>query len=246
MTFILAIESSFETCSVALQIDNDVRQLFFREPRQAGRHLLPAVDELMADGQISFSQLDAIAFSCGPGSFTSLRLGIGVVQGLAWARNLGVVPVSSLQTTALSALEKVFGDGVASFRTGACVAVAMDARMDEVFFGKFSLDPQGLPVPADGAAGIESVGAPAQALERMSLDEDASGRQLLAAGNGFKRYTALANWTTKNSVTLRWDVWPEAGAVARLATEWLKNAEPRQASSAQPVYLRNKVADKPS
>ena len=82
---LLAIESSTETCSVALTVNGEVLEYYQHAPRQHAELLLPWVEQLMAEAGIGFGSLDAIAFSRGPGSFTSLRIGIGVVQGLAWA-----------------------------------------------------------------------------------------------------------------------------------------------------------------
>ena len=81
---LLAIETSTETCSVALAINGEVLEYYQHAPRQHAELLLPWVEQLFAEAGIGFGSLDAIAFSRGPGSFTSLRIGIGVVQGLAW------------------------------------------------------------------------------------------------------------------------------------------------------------------
>ena len=72
---------------------------------------------------LTLKQLDAIAFSRGPGSFTSLRIGAGVVQGFAFGANLPVVPVSSLA---------VLAQGVGAPK----VLAAFDARMNQVYWGR--------------------------------------------------------------------------------------------------------------
>ena len=105
---LLAIETATETCSVALSINGEVMELYEHAPRQHAELLLPWVRQLLAEAGLTFNSLDGIAFSRGPGSFTSLRIGIGVVQGLAWASDLPVVPVSSLAATAQAAV----GEGV--------------------------------------------------------------------------------------------------------------------------------------
>ncbi|WP_191621211.1 tRNA (adenosine(37)-N6)-threonylcarbamoyltransferase complex dimerization subunit type 1 TsaB [Marinihelvus fidelis] len=224
---LLAIETAFESCSVALSLDGQVLQRYEHAPRGHAERLLPWVQALLADAGLALPALDAVAFSRGPGSFTSLRIGIGVVQGLAWGADLPVVPVSSLQATAQRSLRQVIEDGG---NARACV-VAMDARMDEVFAARFEqVDGWMLPV------GAEQVCAPAVAAGLLA-DGDA------AFGNGFERYPELA--TAAANQPLRVNHWPDAAVIAALAEPWLEASHGLPAEQAQPVYLRDKVADKP-
>ena len=131
---LLAIETATETCSVALSVNGDVQQRFKHAPRQHAELILPWVEELLAQAGIGFGAVDAIAFSRGPGSFTSLRIGIGVVQGLAWASGCPVIPVSSLAATAQVAADKGINTAL----------VALDARMNEVFTGLFRRNDNGV------------------------------------------------------------------------------------------------------
>lgn len=221
---LLAIETAFEACSIALSMDGQVRERFELAPRQHAELLLPWVSELLAEGGIKLNQLDALAFSRGPGSFTSLRIGIGVVQGLAWGSGVPVVPVSSLQTLAQAAA----GEGVRK------AIVAMDARMNEVFHGCFVLDENGLM----NAAGREIVCEP----ELVAVADPAAWS---GVGNGFERYPGLAGLSSHlNSVHP--DIWPHASAMIPLAEAWLLENKALPASQAQPVYIRDQVAQKPA
>ncbi len=220
---LLAIETSTETCSVALGIEGEVLENYEHAPRQHAELLLPWVEQLLADAGIGFSSIDAIAFSRGPGSFTSLRIGIGVVQGLAWAANLPVIPVSSLAATAQAAVEQGVGSAL----------VALDARMNEVFTGTFEVNSKGLMVPV---CAEKCVVLP-KALHRPLHS------QTFGIGNGFERYPALAGLSGQLS-GIRSDVWPKASSMLLLAREWLNSNEPLCAEQAQPVYLRDNVAKK--
>ncbi len=219
---LLAIETASETCSVALSVNGEVLERYQHAPRQHAELLLPWVGELLAEAGLAYASLDAIAFSRGPGSFTSLRIGIGVVQGLAWASDRPVVPVSSLAATAQSAV----GDGVDA------ALVALDARMNEVFTGLFEVNENGIMVPliAETVGPAEEVQAPLNA-------------RTFGIGNGFDRYAALKALAPQLR-GIRAGVWPKASCVLQLAREWLKTNEPLPAEQAQPVYLRDDVAKK--
>ena len=219
---LLAIETATETCSVALAVDGDVVERYSHAPRQHAELLLPWVESVLSDAGIGFASLDAIAFSRGPGSFTSLRIGIGVVQGLAWAADRPVIPVSSLAATAQTAVDEGIGSAL----------VALDARMNEVFTGRFSVNSNGIMVPDND----EMVCAP----EDVQVPADSG---LYGVGIGFERYPALSQ-LSGSLAGVRTDVWPRASSILKLAQEWLLTHEALPVEQAQPVYLRDNVAKK--
>jgi tRNA threonylcarbamoyladenosine biosynthesis protein TsaB len=219
---LLAIETATEAVSVALSINGQVLERYEHAPRKHAELLLPWVQALMAEAGVGFSSLDAIAFSRGPGSFTSLRIGIGIVQGLAWASDRPVVPVSSLAATAQSVLHL----GVHS------ALVALDARMNEVFTGMFEDDGNGIMK----AVGAEKVCSPADI--QLPVNAETHG-----VGIGFERYEGLDTLAT-GLVAVHTDCWPKASCVIELAQDWLATHDALPAELAQPVYLRNNVAKK--
>jgi len=227
MTSLLAIETSSEACSVALSVDGEVRECHEHAPLHHAEILLPAVNRLLAEAGISLSALDVIAFGRGPGSFTSLRIGIGVVQGLAWAAGLPVAPQSSLAAVAQEAADRV---GPAAHQ----IRVAVDARMKEVFSAEFVTGRGGLVT----AAGEERVGPPGAIAAGVAPP-------FVAAGNGFARFPELQE-LGRNAIACFPELVPRAAMIARLALGWLEDHQPLPAALAQPVYVRNKVADKPS
>jgi tRNA threonylcarbamoyladenosine biosynthesis protein TsaB len=227
MAELLAIETSSEVCSVALSLGGKVLERHVHAPLRHAELLLPAISGLLAEAGCGLSRVDAIAFGRGPGSFTSLRIGIGVVQGLAWGAGLPVVPQSSLGALALEAFDNTAG--VIRAR------VAIDARMREVFCGEFQAD------PVDGVRPLapERVCAPGAAWPQVS-----AGEAYVAAGNGFARFEQLR--PAAEAAAARFpELWPRAACVARLAEAWLRDHEPLPPERAQPVYLRDDVADKP-
>ncbi len=132
---LLALDTASDACSVALALDQDVRYQHVVEPRAHGRLLLPMIRDLLEDAGIALQQLDALVLGRGPGSFTGVRIATGVVQGLALGAGLPVIPVSSLAAMAQGARRR---DGASR------VAVAVDARMQEVYWGVFAADQQGV------------------------------------------------------------------------------------------------------
>ena len=217
---LLAIETAFEACSVALAIDGECRERFEQAPRGHAERLLPWVEALLAESGLRLAELDAIAFSQGPGSFTSLRIGISVTQGLAFGAGLPVVPVSSLAAT-------VQASGAAR------ALVAMDARMGEVYAGAYEMR-EGIarPVVADSVLPPGSVRIP---------DDGA----WTAVGNGFERFEELSALAAGLKGVLP-RAWPTATAVALLAADSLQHTPGLPAETAEPVYLRDKVAEKPA
>jgi tRNA threonylcarbamoyladenosine biosynthesis protein TsaB len=227
MTKLLAIETSSEACSVALNLDGESRELHEHAPMRHAELLLPAVSRLLDEAGLPIAALDAIAFGRGPGSFTSLRIGIGVVQGLAWAADLPVVPCSSLAAVAQAAIDRA---GAGSAR----VCVALDARMQEVFTAEFVCGPGGLAE----AASAERVCAPSAVGHLTTVP-------FVAAGNGFDRFAELKDMADA-AVACYPDLWPHATAIARLALAWLEHHQALPPALAQPVYIRNNVAVKPA
>ena len=219
---LLAIETATETVSVALAINGEVLERYRHAPRQHAELLLPWVEQLLAEAEIGFASLDAIAYSRGPGSFTSLRIGIGVVQGLAWASDRPVIPVSSLAATAQTA----FNEGISS------ALVALDARMNEVFTGTFEANRNGIMVPV----GEERVCSPQDV--QIPVNSETHG-----IGIGFDRYAELDKLSGQ-LIGVHPDIWPKATSVLKLASEWLLTHEALPAEQAQPVYLRDNVAKK--
>ena len=214
---ILAIETATEACSVAL-VDGDRR--LQRQAIGARVHaaaLLPWISELLADTGLTHAELDGIAVDRGPGGFTSIRLGLGVAQGIGLAHDLPAYPVSSLAALAQAARPAGY--------TGRFLA-ALDARMGEVYAGWFSFENKQI-----HAIGDEILCAPG-ALQ--PLDDS----PFIAAGSAFSSYgselRAALGRGLKSELA---DAWPTALAVADLAI----GIEPVAAHELEPIYLRDRV-----
>ena len=132
---ILAIDTATEACSAALWNDGTLSAHFEICPREHTQRILPLVQEVLTESGTTLSELDALAFGRGPGSFTGVRIGIGIAQGLALGAELPMIGVSTLATMAQGAWRK----------TGATrVLAAIDARMGEVYWAEYQRDEQGV------------------------------------------------------------------------------------------------------
>ena len=102
---ILALDTSTEYCSIALWRDGSVDCRDAMAGQTHSQLLLPMIDQLLRRNELALQDLDGIAFGCGPGSFTGLRIACGVTQGLAFGRGLLVVGISTLLALAEAALK---------------------------------------------------------------------------------------------------------------------------------------------
>ncbi|WP_375737584.1 tRNA (adenosine(37)-N6)-threonylcarbamoyltransferase complex dimerization subunit type 1 TsaB [Pseudomonas boanensis] len=220
MTTLLALDTATEACSVALLHDGKVLSHYEVIPRLHAQRLLPMVQTLLAEAGVPLSSLDAIAFGRGPGAFTGVRIAIGVVQGLAFALERPVLPISDLAVLAQRAHREQGATQVAS---------AIDARMDEVYWGCYRL--------LDGEmrlAGTEAVLPP----ERVTLPRDASGAWY-GAGTGWGTHGARIPVQPYGQSP---DLLPHAEDLLALARFAWARGEALPADQAQPVYLRDNVA----
>ena len=132
---ILAIDTATEACSAALWNDGNTCAHFELCPREHTQRILPIVQDILTQGGVSLTDLDALAFGRGPGSFTGVRIGIGIAQGLALGAELPMIGVSTLATMAQGAWRK---------QGASRVLAAIDARMGEVYWAEYQRDAQGV------------------------------------------------------------------------------------------------------
>ena len=222
---LLAIDTSSNACSVALQVADDVLDKHVVEPRAHTRILMPMITELLAEGGVSLQQLDAIVLGNGPGSFIGMRIGASVAQGLCHGADLPIVPVSSLLAIAVEAFADSSHDHL---------VVAQDARMNEVYLGSFKRGEDGLPEVAAG----ECIAAVAELPTPFAT--------YAAAGAAWERYADLVAANSRQidaqlSITV-----PRASNLLGPARIDIDAGRAIAPETLTPAYLRNKVAEKPA
>lgn len=221
MQSVLAIDSTTAGCSVALKHKGEVRSLFKLASREHTRLLLPMVDELLSEVDMSLRQLDALVFTHGPGSFTGIRIGFGIVQGLALGADIPVVPVSSLETLAYTAARKL------SLQTDCTLMAMFDARMDEIYWAQFEW--------RDGQVERQcedSLTAP----EYVTVN--ASTLPLLGIGDGWHYGERIPLQPTSLNV----DLLPDARDALTVAWPDVVRGNLFAIDEVQPLYLRDRVS----
>jgi tRNA threonylcarbamoyladenosine biosynthesis protein TsaB len=221
---ILALDTSTENCSVALIVANQTYVRSEVSPRGHTTKILPMVDDVLKEAGISLQEVDALAFGRGPGSFTGVRIGIGIAQGLAFGADLPMIGVSTLTAMAQGSYRK----------TGATkVACAIDARMSEVYWGRYSRQENGEWTDVDS----ECVISPQTLVERVQADTST----WCTAGTGWEAYTEqLMELVIEREPSHV--LYPEAEDIAFLAQFEFAKGNSTVAEEASPVYLRDKVA----
>ncbi|QGU33069.1 tRNA (adenosine(37)-N6)-threonylcarbamoyltransferase complex dimerization subunit type 1 TsaB [Thermochromatium tepidum] len=219
---LLAIDTSNETCSAALLIDRDLVQALSFAPRRHGELILGMMQRLLDQSGLELHQLDALAFGCGPGSFTGIRIATAVIQGAAFGAELPVVPVSTLAAMAQGQFRR---EGQRRLLT------ALDARMDEVYWGCYEIGARDLAEPC--------------CAERVCAPEQVSwpgGEGWQGVGPGWGVYGETLTRRLGPALSgINPDAVCEAQDIARLAAADLASGRWVPAEQALPVYLRDQV-----
>ena len=217
---ILIIDTSTEACSAALSINGQVTSLFEIAPRIHTKLILPMIDQVLKQENVTVNQLTAIAWGRGPGSFTGVRIGSGIMQGLALGSDKPVLPISTLAAMAQQAIEQANAE---------YVMAAIDARMGEVYWGLYQ-NVEGLATLVDN----EQVISP----ERL-LQQSFNQVQYMAVGTAWQAYPELL--TMANISANEQILYPNAKYMSVLAHHLFGEGGAIDVEEAKPVYLRDTV-----
>lgn len=219
---ILAIDTATERCSVAISRNGTIAERSSDMPRGHADLVLPMIESLLAQEQLSLSEIDGIAYGRGPGAFTGVRIAIGVVQGLAFGAQKLTAGISNLAAVAQQAAH-----------AGERILVCMDARMGEVYWGLFT---------RDAHTGLVTSLTPEQVSTPELVLAQLEGLQAIAviAGTGLLAYPQLAV-AFPQAIPFP-GLLPRARDIALLGVSEFRLGHGLPAAQAQPVYLRNQVA----
>ena len=222
---LLAIETSSAACSVALSLDGETSERHETRPREHTRLVVPMISGLLADGGVRAQDLDAIVLGNGPGSFIGMRIGASVAQGLAFAADLPLIPVSSLAAVA----EEAARDHDATL-----IVVAQDARMGEVYLGRYERKPDGM-VQLLGAEQICKLGA---------IVGVQTG--FVAAGRAWRDFPELADANAELLREIAAVELPKARFLLGPAGRAVVQGHTISPEQLEPAYLRHRVATAPA
>ncbi len=257
---ILALETSTNACSAALingnQQDYTSITRFEIAPRRHTQLILPMLDSILDQAELDIKQIDVLAFGRGPGAFTGVRVGTGVIQALAYGADIPVAQISSLSAVAQRFYRaQVFSSqsqtnsqtNSRSFSKNSKVLVANDARMDEIYFSAYEY--------SDGfmtLIGEEQVMKPHQLDEFLQQLNILPDEQCTIVGNGWLVYAEQLSEISKQCKTPLFDkdysiensAYPYAEDIAFLAFREIEQENLVAAEQVGPVYLRDNIAKK--
>ena len=247
MIKLLAFDAATDVCSVAL--DNGTQRWLRHSdtPRSHAQMLLPYIDELIGESQAPLNSLHAIALTHGPGSFTGIRIALSIAQGLSYASNVPLIPVSSLDALAYTFLHS---DNDVVLRTGDVVITAFDARMNEVYWAAYHyVDGKLVQIHAPSICGVDDF----PRVWRAALSEqEEKPSTVYALGHGWA-IPALAEHIHIDGLIVLADLFPSAFGVLEFVYAQMHELssvdcdEERifslscSASDLEPLYLRNEV-----
>lgn len=236
---ILALDTSSNACSAVLldgtQQDYSCIERFEVAPRKHTQLILPMIDSVLNEAGFDIKQVDALAFGCGPGAFTGVRVATGVVQAIAYGADLQVAPISSLAAIA---------QGYSQVNNK--LLVANDARMDEVYFAAYEMKEGFMTL-----TNHEQVIKPEQLICELEVAIHLDDSWTMV-GNGWSVYREqLSSVFDQCHINVNAgqindeSSFPHARDIAYLALKEVANNNLVSAEQVRPVYLRDNVAKKP-
>lgn len=218
---LLAIETATEACSAAILTDTLLVEQYTLAPQKHNQLILQMIEEVLEQANLRIEQIDGVAFGCGPGSFTGVRIATSIAQGIGYGAELPVIPVSTLAALSLDAFEEQETEWVYS---------CLDARMGEVYWGVYYKN--GSTIQLVGKEVVSSA-------EEVSFPEESYG---VGIGSGWKVYQEkLCSHGGSQITSVLLERFPRASRVAQLGAQYFKQGLVLSAEHIEPVYIRNRV-----
>ena len=214
---LLAIDTATECCSAALWVNGKIYHKFTIQPRLHAEIILPFIDDLLCEADVSKTDIQGLIVGQGPGAFTGVRIGVGVAQGLALALNIPVLAVSNLKTLAFSAYKNL------NTQEKKTILVATDARMKEVYSAKFSIQGNCIEQISD---------------EKVSSASDVTLTNVDAyIGSGFHVYKELQSFASGFQMNYDTNVYSQAKDMLKMVQKDFSSLASK-IDVIEPIYLR--------
>jgi tRNA threonylcarbamoyladenosine biosynthesis protein TsaB len=213
---ILAIDTCTDIASVTLFKSGEFTSRVLSGVEKTSGHILKLCDEVFIESKTQLKEVDLISYSKGPGSFTGVRMCIGVVQGLSLSMQIPTMSFTTLE---------LIGFRASQLTKSKKIAVALDARMGEVYWATY----------VDGLIDNMKICNPQEV--------DYLGTSFLGVGSGWKTYNEALK-KTSNISKIDLSIKPESSALIELSLQAMNEGFEGTLDLPQPIYLRNNVAEK--
>ncbi|OGT06117.1 MAG: tRNA (adenosine(37)-N6)-threonylcarbamoyltransferase complex dimerization subunit type 1 TsaB [Gammaproteobacteria bacterium GWF2_41_13] len=221
---ILALDTSTALCSAALLMNGEIIERSQLAPQQQTHYILPMIQELLTETSLHLTDISCLAFGAGPGAFTGLRIAAAITQGIAFAKNIPITPVSTLAALAQQAFRRY---------QAIHIMPMLDARMKQIYWGSYQVSSEKI-----AAAIIE---------DQLNYPEQIDPAILTSTpwfgiGNGWPLYQpVLPNKPLLRIAQIDPEAYPLASDIALLGVHYFQQGKIYSAKEAIPVYLRNPV-----
>ncbi|HVE44111.1 MAG TPA: tRNA (adenosine(37)-N6)-threonylcarbamoyltransferase complex dimerization subunit type 1 TsaB [Gammaproteobacteria bacterium] len=219
---LLLLDTSTSACTVALLKGEAVHLQHHVAPMQHAKLILPMIDALLKESHLTCADLDAVAYGVGPGSFTGTRIANSTAQGIGFACQLPIVPLSSLACLAQTAVKK---------HGWQKLLVAVDARMNQIYWAKYVRSETG----EVSLVGEEQLSLPS----KVTVPADGDW---YAVGDAWEKYASVLETRLGfRPVEIGATLLPEADACIGLARAKFEQGGWIQAAEATPNYLVSQI-----
>ena len=230
MSLILCIETATPVCSVALVRDGKI--LSYKESSKKNSHsevITIFINDLLKESNNNFSDLDAVAVSKGPGSYTGLRIGVSTAKGLCYALDIPLIAINTLQSMAFGMAESLKKN--TSGQTASTLLCPMiDARRMEVYSAIYNINNK------------EVRETKAEIIDKYSFSNYFSQNKMIFFGDGASKCQDVI--THPNAVFYE-NINPSAANMASLAEEKFLNQQFEDVAYFEPFYLKDFIAGVP-
>lgn len=224
---ILALDASGIVASVAIASEEEIiAEYTIKHKKTHSQTLLPMIDRVLQFAEVDLNDIEYIAVTEGPGSFTGLRIGAATAKGITQALNIPIVNVPTLEALAYNVVD-----------TDKLICPIIDARRGNVFAAVYSRSNEGLEVVREQEA---------LPIEELIQYINSLGKNIIFAGDGINVHKDYI----KNNIRIDYSLAPvyireqKASSVAGVAFDYIKQNKYVQSKDFKPVYLRKSQAER--
>lgn len=228
---ILHIETATNICSVALSRGEEILSIRESdEDRSHGSLLTVFIKEVLHEAGVNPDQINAVAVSKGPGSYTGLRIGVSVTKGFAYARKIPVIGIVTLQAMTVAATHNNEVKELQQRHPELLFCPMIDARRMEVFSGLYDKNFQ------------EVSPVSAIVVEESSFNTNLASHHIAFFGNGSEKIRDVIRHTNAHFIN---DINPSSACMVPLVLQYFENKIFEDTAYFEPYYLKDFVATIP-